>query len=332
MANQGLVDLLKQGVTDWNVWKAKNPAAEIDLSEADFSGANLQGANLRKVNLRGANLQGANLSKAGLRDSILTEADLSQTQLTEADLHGANVSHAQFANSVGLTETAINDLKALGALFEASVIENKFETAPHPPLRSNIPLDHSIDTSDPEITDTSAVPSAGDPAKLAAMDRLIEKPIIERQAPMKLKDSPTRTPTNPASVNPVQAFNTKIAISPDLQTQLRSITSIGELRALAQSQGFDLTQTDLQEMAQQAFREWLSSLSPNMRPFFEHMHADTTLTKKYTQCRTPADVIALATADGFELTAGDLRSAAEAAATLKGFSFEKLWFQGLGIL
>ena len=110
------------------------------------------------------------------------------------------------------------------------------------------------------------------------------------------------------------------------------MTSVGDLMALAQEQGFQLTGADLQTMAQQAYQAWLDRLTPSSRPFFEKLHADETLNKQHTQCRSPADVIALATEHGFDLTETDLTAAAEAAAAEDGFSFEKLWFKSLGML
>jgi predicted ribosomally synthesized peptide with nif11-like leader len=51
-----------------------------------------------------------------------------------------------------------------------------------------------------------------------------------------------------------QAFNEKIATSPDLQTKLQKISSPIDFLALAKAEGFDLNPQDLQAIAQEAFQ------------------------------------------------------------------------------
>ena len=58
MANPEHLDILKQGVTVWNVWREENLDVRPDLSRAKLSGAQLQQANLTEANLTGANLEG----------------------------------------------------------------------------------------------------------------------------------------------------------------------------------------------------------------------------------------------------------------------------------
>ena len=108
MADQSLIDRLKQGVTVWNEWKAKQPTTPLlDLSEADFQelSGELTGVDLSFCNLRGctlsslqasqgifyrADLQGANLSRAKLNDASFMAADLSFAILAGAILMGVN--------------------------------------------------------------------------------------------------------------------------------------------------------------------------------------------------------------------------------------------------
>jgi uncharacterized protein YjbI with pentapeptide repeats len=132
MADQSLIEQLKQGVTAWNEWKAKQPATQqLDLSGADFaeinvhlhgidltfcnlrgcnlssfqasegvfSFADLQGANLSRTNLRSAQLGCADLSQAILAGAILTGANLNAADLTGANLSGANLSGADLSNA-----------------------------------------------------------------------------------------------------------------------------------------------------------------------------------------------------------------------------------------
>ena len=83
MANREHVELLKQGVHTWNIWRKDHPSVQPDLS----------GAALRSGILRSANLSFSNLSGSDLRDANLRHADLSRTQLHGARLHRAYISN-----------------------------------------------------------------------------------------------------------------------------------------------------------------------------------------------------------------------------------------------
>lgn len=129
-----------------------------------------------------------------------------------------------------------------------------------------------------------------------------------------------------------QAFNDKVATSPELQTKLRTITSPIDFLALAKAEGFDLDFSDLQAIAQEAFQDWLKQLPPKTSEFFHTVRNDPTLDSQLKTCQSPAEAIALAERCGIELTENDLKQAAIAAESINGFSFEKLWFRGLGLL
>jgi hypothetical protein len=86
MANQEQLDILKQGVQVWNVWRAKNSAVQIDLSGANLSDAHLFGANLSFADLMGADLRYANLMGADLRYAHLSDAYLDYTAFGAVDL------------------------------------------------------------------------------------------------------------------------------------------------------------------------------------------------------------------------------------------------------
>ena len=93
MANNDQIDLLKQGTQAWNAWRAKHPAATIDLSRGalrglDLEGVDLSGADLKDADLRGANLSGANLKGAHLEGSNLFKVLIDSADLKEADLRG----------------------------------------------------------------------------------------------------------------------------------------------------------------------------------------------------------------------------------------------------
>jgi hypothetical protein len=113
MANQEHVDLLNQGVEQWNKWREQNQDIRPDLIGANLELAELRWVNLRETHLSAANLYGADLSRADLYQADLSEADLSRAYLARADLtlatlsranlRGANLSEADlcFANLSG---------------------------------------------------------------------------------------------------------------------------------------------------------------------------------------------------------------------------------------
>ena len=93
MANNQLMDLLKQGPQAWNAWRAEQTKVCVDLSGAalrglDLEGADLSGADLKDADLRGANLSGANLKGAHLEGSNLFKVLIDGADLKEADLRG----------------------------------------------------------------------------------------------------------------------------------------------------------------------------------------------------------------------------------------------------
>jgi predicted ribosomally synthesized peptide with nif11-like leader len=128
----------------------------------------------------------------------------------------------------------------------------------------------------------------------------------------------------------VQAFNDRVAASLELQTQLRAVTSPIDFLALAKSEGLDLSGEDFQMVVQQAYQQWLEGLAPKMREFFSQVHNNKELDDKLKTCQSSTDVIALAQQCGVELSKDDLQQAATVAEAIPGFSFEKLWFRGLG--
>lgn len=130
----------------------------------------------------------------------------------------------------------------------------------------------------------------------------------------------------------VAEFNAKVAASPELQERLRSVTSPVELMAFAHEQGYPLTAEHLRELAQHAYEQWVTQLTGPLRSFMEQAQSVEPLNQALKQCRTPVDVITLGQSAGFTLTETDLQQAAIVAESIPGFSFEKLWFRGLGLL
>jgi uncharacterized protein YjbI with pentapeptide repeats len=114
MANQEHLDLLKQGLDSWNIWRQHFPKILPDLREANLSdydlrgydliNANLSDANLHRADLLGADLSGANLHRADLRrvylrGAGLTEATMSDSDLSDADLSRTYVHRANFSGA-----------------------------------------------------------------------------------------------------------------------------------------------------------------------------------------------------------------------------------------
>src|ERR1035441_9404312 len=66
MANPEHLEILKQGVEQWNEWRKEHPDAGPDLSEADLREADLFNADLTVTDLNRADLSGANLNAAHL--------------------------------------------------------------------------------------------------------------------------------------------------------------------------------------------------------------------------------------------------------------------------
>jgi len=90
MANEEQLAILRQGVEDWNTWRAYNAEAEIDLSGADLSRSNCS-----RGDFTGANLSGADLSMADLSQAYLSEANLAGADLSAARLAGAYLCFAR---------------------------------------------------------------------------------------------------------------------------------------------------------------------------------------------------------------------------------------------
>src|SRR6266571_1622468 len=98
MADLEHLELLKQGVTTWNLWRKEQP----DLSDADLSAADLSYVNLSATNLRGANLYTARLTGANLRRANLREAALNRTDLSGAKLGGTHFANVDLRQVTGL--------------------------------------------------------------------------------------------------------------------------------------------------------------------------------------------------------------------------------------
>jgi uncharacterized protein YjbI with pentapeptide repeats len=100
MANEEHLELLKQRVNTWNLWRKVHPTSVPDLKGADLREANLRGMNLCNANLQRADLFAADLREADLRGADLSQAYLSMANLSEADLRGADLQRARFRGTI----------------------------------------------------------------------------------------------------------------------------------------------------------------------------------------------------------------------------------------
>lgn len=119
MANKKQVEIINKGRADWDVWREKNPDAQIDLSKAQLNGANLIKAPLQGANLREADLFNAELMGTNFQGSDLSGANLCTADLTSANLRGATLCGAKFWGTkvvtVDLSETkGLADVEHLG--------------------------------------------------------------------------------------------------------------------------------------------------------------------------------------------------------------------------
>jgi uncharacterized protein YjbI with pentapeptide repeats len=101
------LEVLRQGVNVWNLWRKKysnfRPQLQsaslngmslegVDLREADLSSAALQDCDLYKANLSAATAPAVRLQRSDLSRALLLGANLRLADLSEADLSGADLS------------------------------------------------------------------------------------------------------------------------------------------------------------------------------------------------------------------------------------------------
>ena len=98
MADKKHYELIKEGPTQWNEWRHKNPGVNPDLSCSDLQDYDLTDVNFSKTDLKEANLFGVNLTRAKLKN-----ADLRSVNIYEAILDYSDLSGADFTKADGIT-------------------------------------------------------------------------------------------------------------------------------------------------------------------------------------------------------------------------------------
>ncbi len=106
------LEVLKQGVNVWNLWRKKYSNLRPNLQSANLNGMHLEGVDFREANLSSAALQDCDLYKANLSAAtapaarlqrsdlsraLMLEANLRLADFSEADLSGADLSGAVLA-------------------------------------------------------------------------------------------------------------------------------------------------------------------------------------------------------------------------------------------
>jgi hypothetical protein len=163
MANPEDLEILKQGIEVWEIWREEYPHIIPDLSNVDFERADLRGVNFEEVilsntnfteadlseaNLTGAKLVGANLSDANFEGTVFVGANLKGADLSGANLLGANLSNTnlsganlQYANfgmakvngadfrKAFLTSAEMDPVGFLGLCFSQGLETAKFSNA-----------------------------------------------------------------------------------------------------------------------------------------------------------------------------------------------------------
>lgn len=96
MADKTQLEVLKNGVSAWNSWRAAHADLRPDFAAAHLVGLDLIGANFASADFRKADLRGTNMSDVVLTDARLDGANLFRAVLDRADLTGASLIGAQF--------------------------------------------------------------------------------------------------------------------------------------------------------------------------------------------------------------------------------------------
>ncbi len=102
--------------------------------------------------------------------------------------------------------------------------------------------------------------------------------------------------------------------------------------ALAKAEGLELSPQDFGAIAQSAYQQWIDALDDKPSGFFRQVHESKALDERLKKCQSTAEVMALALDCGVDLSETELQHAADVAEAVPGFSFEKLWFRGLGLI
>lgn len=111
MDNTNHIEILKEGVTKWNLWRS-TLSEEITplLENINLRDYDLKKVNFHKVILSGADLSGADLSGADLSFANLSNTNFTKTKLIETNFLCANLERMDMSNAA-LGKTIFADVK-----------------------------------------------------------------------------------------------------------------------------------------------------------------------------------------------------------------------------
>jgi hypothetical protein len=124
MANQEQLDILKQGVTAWNLWRQEHPDTRPDLSLADLSQANLNGANQNGANQNGATLVNADLTNADLSCTYLGSTIFGSVDLST--VKGLETIHHRGPSIIGIDTIYLSQGKIPEAFLKGAGVPDSF--------------------------------------------------------------------------------------------------------------------------------------------------------------------------------------------------------------
>lgn len=124
--NDSHMEVIRQGVEAWNIWREENPAIQPELEGANLEGYNLAGINLSGSRLLWASLASANLQKANLRGAHVSSANLVGADLRLANFSTARIHKANLSNSILLWTDFRGAYLARSNLSEAILWETVF--------------------------------------------------------------------------------------------------------------------------------------------------------------------------------------------------------------
>jgi uncharacterized protein YjbI with pentapeptide repeats len=107
MANPEHLEILKQGVEEWNRWRQERPDIKPDLSGADLRGIDFNDSKFTVVNIP-HNISGLALTRANFSNVSFSCADIRNANIRMADLSGADLSGADLTFAV-LSQAALHE-------------------------------------------------------------------------------------------------------------------------------------------------------------------------------------------------------------------------------
>src|SRR5258706_170712 len=117
MATQQHVDILRDGVQEWNLWRSEEPAIRPDLSRAGLGGAILAGASLSGANLTGANLSAATCLRTTFAGATLTGCTVCGIAAWDVNLDDAKQAGLRITPLDENTTIAVDNLEVAQFLY-----------------------------------------------------------------------------------------------------------------------------------------------------------------------------------------------------------------------